>query len=828
MADKLVIVESPAKAKTINRILGSEYVVQPSMGHVRDLPERTLGVDVKNGFKSKYVVAKNKRKIIVGLKKTAAHCTAVYLAPDPDREGEAIAWHLYELLKDKKADQAFFRVQYNEITPQAVRQAFANPGTIDMNRVNAQQARRVLDRIVGYTVSPMLWRKIRRGLSAGRVQSVALRLLCEREREIRKFVSEEYWLLGAQVRKLVDPRDPFHIRLVRVDGEKLEVKSGEQAQQIRADLDGRALRVADISVGQISRRPYPPFITSTLQQAGSTSHGFSPKRTMEIAQRLYEGVEVGGEHAGLITYMRTDSVNVSQQALGQVRDYIRQQFGPEYCPESPHFYKSRKGAQEAHEAVRPTEVSRTPESLAGVLEGSELKLYRLIWNRFVASQMAPALIERRTVKVEAPPGPGQQRTYLFHTAASEIKFPGFTRLTGLEPAKKEEDGEAEEVEKLPPLSTGESLECLDWKEERKETQPPRRYSEASLIRALEINGVGRPSTYAQTISTLQDRTYATRDKRVLQPTDLGLQVNDLLVVTLNELFDVKFTARMEESLDEIEKGTVGWAQMLDTFYKRFEVWMEATKDPPADPAIVRKALDLLAPVKEWDPMVERKGRKYSDERFVQSVGKQLTDGKRGISPRQLDALLRIGLRYRAQAPGIEEYVRGMGREDLLNHGGSQPAAEETLKKLEILGGMTLNESAVNFVASLKSQADRGRNLSYAQVKALDRILISHQKQIGDFATLASSLGLVAEPPTEDNESQPLLEALKSVAQWKEPFDDKEFYASLQSHFARKGYLTDRQRAALKRMVARYRQQVPGYEELAQRCAIGAKKREEGA
>ncbi|MDI6775099.1 MAG: type I DNA topoisomerase [Verrucomicrobiota bacterium] len=829
MADKLVIVESPAKAKTINRILGADYVVRPSMGHVRDLPERSLGVDVKNGFKPKYVVAKGKRKVIEALVKTLAGCHTVYLAPDPDREGEAIAWHLQELLRDAKNERRFVRVQYNEITPQAVRAAFQKPGEIDMKRVDAQQARRVLDRLVGYTVSPMLWRKLRRGLSAGRVQSVALRLLCEREREILKFVPEEYWILGAMARKLVAPLDPFRVKLVQVDGEKREVKSADMARQIRADLEGRSLRVSDISVVQVSRRPYPPFITSTLQQGASTAFGFSPSRTMGIAQKLYEGIAVDGEHAGLITYMRTDSVNVSQQALGAAREYIRQAFGPEYCPERPHLYKSRASAQEAHEAIRPTDIARHPDSLAGALDPSELKLYRLIWNRFVASQMAPARIERRAVKVEALPGAGQTRTYLFQAVVSEVKFPGFMRMTGVDLGKREEDGEAEEAAALPSLAIGENLQCLQWLGEKKETQPPRRYSEASLIRALEVNGVGRPSTYAQTIATLMDRAYADREKRVLRPTELGLRVNDLLVATLNELFDVKFTARMEESLDEIEKGAVGWVRMLDAFYRRFEGWMEATREPPTDPVTVREAMDMLGRVSNWAPPVEQDGRTYSDERFARSVAKQLADGRKAISQRQLDALLRIGIRYRAQIAGMEDFLKRIGRETLLAEPSAQPLSEETRKKLDLLGGLELDESAARFVASLAGQADRGRTLSPAQIRAMDRILVSHRKQIPDFEAVAASLGVRAEAQAEDHESKPLLEALKSVTDWKPPvargnksFDDREFFLSLSAHFGRKGYLTDRQRAALKRMAARYREQAPNYDKLAADFGIGRK------
>ena len=587
MSKNLVIVESPAKAKTINKILGKDFVVKASMGHVRDLPERELGVDLEHRFKPKYVPIKTREKVLKELKGLARQAERIYLAPDPDREGEAIAWHLMAALKDKQNADRFCRVTYNEITAPAIRKAFAEPRQIDQPKVDSQQARRVLDRIVGYKVSPLLWRRIRGASSAGRVQSVALRLVCEREREITNFKAQEYWILGARVRKLVDPTDPFTITLARIDGQKADIKSGEQAHAIRADLEGRALRVSAIIRREINRRAPPAFITSTLQQAASSRLGYAPKRTMQLAQKLYEGKDFGDGPVGLITYMRTDSVALSPVAIEAVRSFIGGAFGAEYVPEQPNFYRSKADAQGAHEAIRPTDAFRTPDQLAGRLEPDELKLYQLIWERFVACQMASARIAQRTAEIEAVPPAGRTSTYLFRASTSDVLFPGYMRLSGVEEERRAEqkkpDEEDEEPEvKLPPLQEGESVEKLDWTEERKETQPPPRFTEASLVKALEENGVGRPSTYASTISTVIDRHYVDKDKRALKPTAMGFRVNDFLVHHLPQLFDVKFTARMEEELDEVEEGKITWVAMLEGFYASFQDWVEKAKGPPAD------------------------------------------------------------------------------------------------------------------------------------------------------------------------------------------------------------------------------------------------------
>ncbi|MEI8207189.1 MAG: type I DNA topoisomerase, partial [Kiritimatiellales bacterium] len=526
---KLVIVESPAKAKTINKYLGEDYIVKASMGHVRDLPPKKLGVDVEKGFEPEYVNTTGRAKVITELKATAKKCDEVILAPDPDREGEAIAWHLFELLKGIVPPEKFSRVTYNEITKPAIKEAFSNPGVLDMNRVNSQQARRVLDRLVGFKVSPLLWKQVKGGVSAGRVQSVALRLVCERENEIKNFNPEEYWVLGANVRKRVDPRNPFAVKLAQINGEKAEIKGGEQAQKIRTELEASALHVARIIEKEIQRRARAPFITSSIQQSASSVCGFSPARTMSIAQALYEN--------GLITYMRTDSFNIAKSAQEACHAFVTAQYGAEYLPEKPNLYKSRGNAQEAHEAIRPTEVTQTPQSLSG-LKPEEQKLYKLIWERFVASQMVPARIARRTAEIETD----GTNVYFFRATSSEIAFPGYMRASGIEKAadKKNEDDEDENDEvQLPPLTEGEKLDCIEWLGEQKFTKPPARYSEPSLIRALEENGVGRPSTYAPTLATLDKREYVTKEKRALVPTEAGMRVCEFLVRALDPLFNVK-------------------------------------------------------------------------------------------------------------------------------------------------------------------------------------------------------------------------------------------------------------------------------------------------
>ncbi|HOE60626.1 MAG TPA: type I DNA topoisomerase [Kiritimatiellia bacterium] len=843
MSKKLVIVESPAKAKTIGKMLGSGYVVKSSVGHIRDLPERTLGVDIEQGFVPKYVLSKGKTKVIAELKKAVKGCDEIYLAPDPDREGEAIAWHLRETLAEVADGKPFHRVMYNEITPRAVRAAFEKPGHLDMRRVDAQQARRVLDRIVGYMVSPLLWRRLKRGLSAGRVQSVALRLLSERERQIQAFRPEEYWVMGARVRRALAPLDPFTVKLAKVDGEKPVIGSETEARALLSDLEGCTLRVREVRVRETTRRPLPPFITSTLQQAASTVCGFSPSRTMSLAQKLYEGVALdAGGPVGLITYMRTDSVNVSRDAQAAAREHIITAYGKEYYPASPNVYRSRASAQEAHEAIRPTEVTRTPESLKGILDASSLKLYDLIWRRFVASQMAAAKIAQKTVEIEPVPpastGVAPRRACLFTASASEVRFDGFLKVMALDirrkkPEEEDPEEEVEEVQRLPPLAKGDGLVPLEWLSERKETKPPARYSEASLIRALEANGVGRPSTYASILETLSSRDYTTREKRQLMPTPLGLEVNDLLVGKLGSLFDVGFTARMEERLDEIEAGGIGWTAMLDDFYKRFEQWMEQAKEPPADAGKVETMLSLLERVTVWAPAVQRGNSKrvYSDERFVKSVREQIEKSARPVSEKQLTALAKIAVRYREQLPEVEAVLKSCGFGEIVETDNAAPSGEEVMRRFAVLKEVELSERQMKFVESLRHQAESGRKLSEKQMAALDRIVVQNAAQIRDFETVKASLGLTAEEsePSTDHESPVLLEMLGHVTEWQAPvqrgkmsFDDQAFFVSLSEQFNHKRSLSPRQRYAMRRMVFRYKAQIPGFERYAAKLGLKSK------
>ena len=803
---KLVIVESPAKAKTINKYLGDDYIVKASMGHVRDLPPKKLGVDVKDHFKPEYVNSKGRAKTITELKAAAKKCDHVFLAPDPDREGEAIAWHLQELLKDIIPEENFSRVTYNEITKSAITEAFAHPSKMEMNRVNAQQARRVLDRLVGFKVSPLLWRQIKGGVSAGRVQSVALRLVCEREQLIKDFKPEEYWVLGANVRKQVEPLDPFRVKLAKINGEKAEVKGGEQADKIRAELDASKLHVARVVEKTIQRKARAPFITSTIQQAASSFCGFSPSRTMGIAQKLYEG--------GLITYMRTDSFNIAKTAQDECHAFVTAEYGAEYLPEKPNFYKSKKSAQEAHEAIRPTEVSKTPQSVSG-LEKDEAKLYKLIWERFVASQMVPAKIARRTAEVETD----GENTYLFRATASEVVFPGYMRASGIEKAAdKKKEGEEDDETKLPPLTEGENLDCLEWLGEQKFTKPPARYSEPSLIKALEENGVGRPSTYAQTLSTIEKREYVTKEKRSLVPTEAGLRVNEFLVKALDPLFNVKFTAEMEEKLDQIEEGTVEWTDMMREFYENFLEWLEGAKDM-AEPAETEEVLKALEQVSEWAEPVKRGRRTYDDQEIVGSVREKFAEvGK--ITSRQQQMLFRLACKY----------IEQMSAETVTTLKLEKPEAPrtETGKKIELLETLDFDEPRKvgkrtyddgKFVQSLKEQVQSGKRLSDRQVGALDTLLVKYSSQIDNFEQVQKDLGLEAKAPAENAEEiAKLIELCKTIETWNPPvkrgkreFNDADFYESLSTQFKGKGSLSDRQVAALKKMIGRYTDQIPTYE-----------------
>jgi DNA topoisomerase-1 len=576
LAKGLVIVESPAKAKTIQKYLGKGYTVEASLGHVKDLPKSTLGVDVDNDFETEYIVIPGKEKVVAKLKKLALGMDTIYLAPDPDREGEAIAAHLAEELgdgakskkkkkKDENGTERIRRVTFNEITQRAVREAFEHPRDIDQHLVDAQQARRVLDRLVGYQVSPLLWDKVRRGLSAGRVQTVALRLIVEREREIKAFEKKEYWTIDAH---LAGPKPPaFDARFLGKGEEKIEVPNGEEAEKIRTALEHADWVVRTAEKKERRRNPTPPFTTSKLQQDSSRKLRFSVKRTMMIAQRLYEGVELGEEGlVGLITYMRTDSTRVAPEALTEVREYIGSNYGPDYLPQSPNTYKEKKEAQAAHEAIRPTSAMRHPDQVKQYLKEDEFKVYKLIWQRFVASQITPAVFDQTTIDIDAKSGAD---TFWFRVTGSILKFDGFLKV--YEESKEGKDEEDEELKhKLPPLEAGQKLTLKALKPEQHFTEPPPRYNEASLVKELEERGIGRPSTYSAILSTIQERQYVQKLGGKFTPTEIGLVVTDLLVENFSDIFDIQYTARLEEELDEIEEGKEGWTDALADFYKKFE------------------------------------------------------------------------------------------------------------------------------------------------------------------------------------------------------------------------------------------------------------------
>jgi DNA topoisomerase-1 len=582
----LVIVESPAKARTVGRFLGQGYEVVASVGHIRDLPANRLGVDVENDFEPRYVIPSKRKEVVRELRKVAQKAAEIYLATDPDREGEAIAWHLVAALGPAAEHKPVHRVEFHEITQGAIVHAFAHPRAIDMQRVDAQQARRVLDRLVGYTLSPLLRAKMgRKGLSAGRVQSVALRLIVEREREIGSFVPVEYWSLEAELAKKPtddeEAQQGFIARLHRIHGQEVHLKNAQEAQRILDELESARYVVTEVRRGERRRHPAPPYTTSTLQQEAARRLGFTAQRTMALAQGLYQGVEIGGEPVGLITYMRTDSVNVAEAAQQQARAYILQRYGDQFLPAEPPQYRTKtKGAQEAHEAIRPTSAWRTPQSVRQNLERDQYRLYRLIWQRFIASQMAPAMYDTLSVDIAGVPQ-GQDLTgfenlsglYLFRASGSQVKFPGFMAVYQ---ETKDEDapGDEDEGRILPPLDEGEALDLLQLLPQQHFTQPPPRYTEASLVRALDEYGIGRPSTYAPIISTLLARHFATRQDKRLYPTDVGVVVNDLLVNHFDDYVNVDFTAQMEAQLDQVASDEQDWVAMIAAFYRPFAATVE--------------------------------------------------------------------------------------------------------------------------------------------------------------------------------------------------------------------------------------------------------------
>lgn len=610
MAKNLVIVESPAKCRTISKYLGSNYTVKATMGHIIDLPEKELGVDLENDFKPKYTVSKGKRRVVASLKEEAAKADMVYLAPDPDREGEAIAWHVAETIS--KVNSNIKRVYFNEITKKAVLAALENPGELEMNKVNAQQARRILDRIVGYQVSPFLWRTVFRGLSAGRVQSVALRLICERDDAIHAFKQEEYWTIEAM---LANKGINFRANLVQIDGKKAEIPNQDRATALLDRLAGATYTVKDVQKTEKERKPYAPFITSTLQQESVKKLGFSAAKTMMVAQQLYEGLELGElGTTGLITYMRTDSTRISDEALVAARALVIEQYSELHLPEKPRIYSKSKNAQDAHEAIRPAQVTAefSPARVKKYLTIDQFKLYDLIWKRFLASQMANAVFNMTRIDMDA-------NGCTFRANGQIMKFDGFLALYD-ETVEEKPESDDESDNRLPDIDNGVVCDFKKLEDKQHFTQPPPRYTEASLVKELEDKGIGRPSTYAQIIDTLKNRKYVTVENKRFFPTEVGIMVKTILVQEFPDIFDVGFTAAMELNLDKVEAGEADWVKTLRDFFEPFQKGMEKAKDHIADlRAQNQEVTDRECPECKKFPLVvkwSRNGKFYADRKSV--------------------------------------------------------------------------------------------------------------------------------------------------------------------------------------------------------------------
>ena len=831
---KLLIVESPAKAKTIGKYLGSDFVVKSSVGHIRDLPKENSAIKVvekgedKWEFVPTYVVSDGKEKVVAELKAAVKASGEIYLASDPDREGEAIAWHLKEVLGPVAGEKPFHRVTYNEITKSAVLKAVAEPRDIDMPRVDAQQARRILDRLVGYKVSPLLWKNINcannRTLSAGRVQSVALRLLVERQREIDAFKPETYYLMGVEAKK---PADDFTFvaKLARLDGKKPEIREKDNANNILLDLAGASLEVTDLKSQPKTRHALPPFTTSTLQQAASSVLGFSPGKTMKLAQSLYE--------QGRITYMRSDSVNVSDQARAAAKDFIVGNYGEAFYPEKPNFFtaKAKNGvaAQEAHEAIRPTDVTLTPQ--AAKLEAAELKLYDLVWRRFVASQMADAKTTVKTISIAAVK-PALAHSYLFTASATVVDFEGFLKVMKLSLKKKRADGEddedTDEVARLPEVKAGDALEAVRWLADEKQTKGPSHYSEASLIKALEENGVGRPSTYAATIETLKARDYAKTEKKKLVPLERGVLVCDWLVKKMDALFNVGYTAQMEAELDKVEEQGEPMNAMLSDFYAKFLKEINDSAEPPPDRAKFDLVFSLLSEVKEWKPAKKIGKRTYDDKAFVESVKDQAAEGKRPLSARQLDFLVKMAVMYQAQIANCEARLKENG----LGAGATLvPRADAELVKfcfvtMDRIGGMFKNP----FLKSLHDQWDRGKGLSPKQFGILARTVGENAGALEDCEEIRAKLAEYVPGGFDTKPRDPtvpgILKLMETVTEWrpsakkgKKVYDDQGFVKSLADQYARRHSLSPRQVIALKRVAVAYKDKIPGFAEKAEELGL---------
>ncbi|MEG1479747.1 MAG: type I DNA topoisomerase [Kiritimatiellia bacterium] len=781
----LIIVESPSKAKKIATYVGEQFIVMPSVGHIRDLPGYVLGVNVADHFTPNYVIPDDKKKIVEDLRKAAAKVPTIYLASDPDREGESIAWHLHEVLKDVKGEHTFYRVRYNEVTKGVVLNALEHPDVIDQNLVNAQQARRIEDRLSGFKISKLISSTVRGARSAGRVQSVALRLIVDRERAVREFRPTAYWLLGARLEKGMET---FDARLASVEGvapkfmaydkEVTGIASESVAQEYLEDLRGRNVTVASVERKFVSKRPLPPFITSTLQQSAATVLGYSPDQTMRIAQALYE--------EGHITYMRTDGYTVSATIRGAVEAEITKLFGKECVPETPNFFGNKvKNAQEAHEPIRPTDVSKPR------LDGSDPqqnKLYDLIWRRFVASQMASARFERTTMTFTPTVPPPAKHLYLFSASAQKVVFKGFLNVMEL----GREEAEDADAKALPALDKGDTVNCREWLCEGKETQPPARFNEASLVKALEENGIGRPSTYASTVKTLLARSYVESGKgHVLTPTEMGMAAIDYLLSAMPDFVNVEFTAQMEDALDKVADGSLDWEQKVSDFYEKLVSWLAA------DTVRVKQILHQLAQVDKWNDPVKT----WSDLKFYTEMTEAIDKGE-VLTKAQLAILIRMTITYRDQLPELESVLGSL----------PPPADKGKINGLfEALEGRELTEWETKFITSVKDQFGKRGDLSPKQLAMLQRIAVPEED---------------AERPDNEAASKVLASAFATVTEWNEAvtrgkrtFDDKEFVTSLTHQLEERHFLTERQFEALKRLVRTYQEQIPNYADLAEAYGI---------
>ena len=876
MSKSLVIVESPTKARTISRFLGAGVQVMASQGHIRDLPQKELGVDIDHDFKPTYELTLNGRKTVKNLRAAVSGADNIYLATDPDREGEAIAWHLKEVLKTPKSQ--FHRITFHEITQSAIERSFKSPGDIAYDMVDAQQARRVLDRIVGYQVSPMLWKHIQKGTSAGRVQTVALRLVVEREKEIQAFKPTEYWNLDA-IFGTNEPKASFKARLARINEEKVQISCAENAAQVADALMGTGVthRISKVNSTPHRKQAPAPFITSTLQQAAGNALHMGTSMTMRIAQELYEGIDLGSGQVGLITYMRTDSVNIAKEAQAQAMEYIRATYGPEYLPEKPNVYHSRKTAQEAHEAIRPTSMNYAPDAIASYLTPQQLKLYRLIWNRFIASQMAPAQQMNHLIEVESSGGAlatlpatgltaaetkGTGIVCTFRAAARETIFPGFLRVYNFKEIGEEDDADMQ-GNTLPKLAVGSPCTLQKLDKEQCFTQPPSRYSEASLVKALEQNGVGRPSTYATTVNTIQERKYVSREKGSLVPTELGIRVCDYLVQQMPELFDIGFTAQMEDELDQVEEGHLNWVKMLHEFYGNFCGWLgsHATVEHMPSTEAFSALLNCFTPDFAFDAPTTHGAKKYDDARFITSMRERHQQGK-ALTERQWAAFLFTISKYAAKNPEMTRLLEQYGYLDkvrALQQNASaeaetprEPVTEEAVALLKAMENITYNQPRKRgsktyddekFVKSLRMQSEGGRGLSIPQMTALLRIAANYSALIPGYAelsqALATKLGIerpvaketgtsretndsastgVVASPEEAAKAAPLMAMVAEIKEWapvstkgRFKFDDHKFAESVMTQYQQKGQISPKQFAAVLKLVSKYKSQIADFD-----------------